>query len=96
VITTTRRERPSLCRNNVYVHTQDVNEYLDLVDQANFEHEDLILCTEDEGGEDVELYELLPLYEKLFHELNNLHADILVGNHAIADDFEFTAHAVCT
>lgn len=62
--------------------TQD--EYLDLVDQAIFEVEDVLMCAEDEGDpEDSAFSDILPVYEKLSSDLKKLHADILQGKHAI-------------
>jgi len=60
---------------------ESVDEYLDLVDQAIFEMEDVLACAEDEG-EDIDLSELTPLYEYLVKELKLLHAKLLSGNHS--------------
>lgn len=59
---------------------ESVDEYLDLVDQAIFEMEDVLACAEDEG-DDIELSELTPLYEYLVKELKTLHASLLSDNH---------------
>jgi hypothetical protein len=62
--------------------TQD--EYLDLIDQAIFEIEDVLMCAEDEGDpEDSVFSDILPVYEKLSSDLKKLHADILQGKHVI-------------
>lgn len=62
--------------------TQD--EYLDLVDQAIFEIEDVLMCAEDEGDpEDSAFSDILPVYEELSSNLKKLHADILQGRYAI-------------
>jgi len=56
--------------------TQD--EYLDLVDQAIYEIEELLMCAQDEGDpEDSEFSDILPVYERLSSELRKLHADVL-------------------
>jgi len=59
---------------------ESVDEYLDLVDQAIFEMEDVLACAEYED-DDIELSELTPLYEYLVKELKLLHAKLLSGNH---------------
>ncbi|MBI3777446.1 MAG: hypothetical protein HY274_00760 [Gammaproteobacteria bacterium] len=62
--------------------TQD--EYLDLVDQAIFEIEDVLMCAGDEGDPDDSAFsDILPLYEKLSADLKQLHADILAGRQTI-------------
>ena len=62
--------------------TQD--EFLDLVDQAIFEFEDIRMCAEDEGDpEDQEFSDILPVYEHLSKELKQLHANVLQAKHAI-------------
>lgn len=67
------------------------DEYLDLVDQAIFEIDELLMCAEDEGDGDLEFTELLPVYEQLADSLRILHADIQSGAHAFASqsDLEF-------
>jgi hypothetical protein len=65
--------------------TQD--EYLDLVDQAIFEIEEVLMCAEDEGDpEDHEFSDILPVYEQLSKELKKLHADVLQGKQVISKD----------
>ncbi len=60
------------------------NEYLDLVDQAIFEIEDVLMCAGDEGDPDDSAFsDVLPLYEKLSADLKKLHADILAGRRAV-------------
>lgn len=54
------------------------NEYLDLIDQAIFEMDDVLACA-DEEVEDMQLSELVPLYEYLVKELKQLHADLVAG-----------------
>ncbi|MHB8741507.1 MAG: hypothetical protein ACYC9L_00105 [Sulfuricaulis sp.] len=62
--------------------TQD--EYLDLVDQAIFEIEDVLMCAEDEGDpEDQEFSDILPVYEQLLRDIKKLHADVQQGRQAI-------------
>lgn len=58
------------------------DEYLDLVDQAIFEIEDILLCAQHEGDpEDYEFSSILPVYEQLSQELKKVHADVLQGAH---------------
>lgn len=61
-----------------------LDEYLDLVDQAIFEIEDVLMCAQDEGDpEDYEFSDILPVYEQLSKELKKLHADVLQGKQVI-------------
>ncbi|MHB8536023.1 MAG: hypothetical protein ACYDBW_11345 [Sulfuricaulis sp.] len=60
--------------------TQD--EYLDLVDQAIFEVEDVLMCAEDDP-EDSAFSDILPVFERLSQELKKLHADVLQGRQVI-------------
>ncbi len=61
-----------------------LDEFLDLVDQAIFEIEDVLMCAGDEGDpEDHEFSDVLPVYEHLSRELKKLHADVLQGKHSI-------------
>jgi hypothetical protein len=60
------------------------DEYLDLVDQAIFEIEDVLMCAQDEGDpDDSEFSDILPVYERLSRELKKLHADVLQGKEVI-------------
>ncbi len=62
--------------------TQD--EYLDLVDQAIIEIEDVLMCAEDEGDpQDQEFSDILPVYEQLSRDIKKLHADVLQGKQTI-------------
>jgi hypothetical protein len=62
--------------------TQD--EYLDLVDQAIFEIEDVLMCAGDEGDpDDQQFSDILPVYEQLSRDIKKLHADIMQGRLAI-------------
>jgi hypothetical protein len=62
--------------------TQD--EFLDHVDQAIFELEDIIMCAQDEGDpEDHEFSDIMPVYEHLSKELKQLHVNVMQGQHAI-------------
>lgn len=57
------------------------DEYLDLVDQAIFEMDDVLACAQDESADDFELSELIPLYEYLTKELRTLHSNLSTGRH---------------
>jgi hypothetical protein len=60
------------------------DEYLDLVDQAIFEIEDVLLCAEHEGDpEDSPFSDILPVYAQISDELKKLHADMLQGQTVI-------------
>lgn len=66
---------------------KNIDEYLDLVDQAIHEIEELLLCAEDEGeAYDYDFSELMPVYRQIEEELKRLHADILAGRHVFAND----------
>ena len=63
--------------------TQD--ECLDLVDQAIFEIEDVLMCAQDEGDpEDSEFSGILPVYELLSKELKNCTPMSCRGNRSSA------------
>lgn len=56
-------------------------EYMDLLDQAIFEIEDVLACAADEGGDDMELSEFIPIYEYLAKELKALHEELVSDSH---------------
>ena len=60
---------------------KDPNEYMDLVDQAIFEVDEIIACAGDEDGEDFALNELMPIFEFLAKELRQLDQDLRSGEH---------------
>lgn len=65
---------------------KNVDEYLDLVDQAIYETEELLLCAGDEGeAYDYDFSEIVPVFEQLVRELKRLHAEIQAGTHVFAD-----------
>ncbi len=72
--------------------TQD--EYLDLVDQAIFEIEDVLMCAQDEGDpEDSEFSGILPVYELLSKELKKLQAEVMQGKQVIGGGAGSAIHA---
>ncbi len=62
-----------------------IDEYLDIVDQAIFEIDELLMCAEDEGEMDYQLTEMAHVYEHLAKILKDLHAYIKDGKHQFAD-----------
>jgi hypothetical protein len=56
-------------------------EYLELVDQAIFEVEDLVRCAEEEDDGIVEFASQLPVYRELAEELQKLRAEVAAGTH---------------
>ncbi len=68
------------------------DEYLDLVDQAIFETDDLLMSAEAEGEED-DFGAYVPIYEQLLKGLRQLHEDVQADRHAFADgaDLPFMA-----
>ncbi len=67
------------------VHAANARRVLDLVDQAIFEIDQLLVCAGDESDDDTELSELTPLYEHLLVELKKLHTDVVSGRHRFAN-----------
>lgn len=64
----------------------NLDEYLDLVDQAIYEVDEIIACAGDEDGFDsVNFTELLPVYEALGIELKKLYSAIKNGEHEFAN-----------
>lgn len=64
----------------------NLEEYLDLADQAIYEADEIIACADDEDVTDaMEFTELLPVYEALAIELKKLHMAIKKGEHSFAD-----------
>ncbi len=65
------------------------DEFLDLLDQAIFEADELCVSV---GFDEIEEFEpFAPVYEQLAYRLRALHAKILAGEHQFADgsDLEF-------
>ena len=66
-----------------------VDQFLDLVDQAIFELDDLLVCAEDESGiDDDQLLRLLPLYRHLAEALKQFHGEVVAGQHHYAQGQE--------
>ncbi len=62
------------------------DEFLDLVDQAIYETDEIMMCAADEGDpEDYQYSAMLPLFEQLRRELRTLHAAVVEGRHVFAD-----------
>lgn len=62
------------------------DEFLDLVDEAIYEIDEIMMCAADEGDpEDSQYSELLPLFEQIHRELKALHAAVIEGRHVFAD-----------
>ena len=58
------------------------DEYLDMVDQAIYEADELLMCAQDEGDpEDSDFSAILPVLEQISKELKKLHASIMQGTH---------------
>ena len=62
---------------------RNVDDYMELINQALFEIEDLILCAEDEGEADAEFSAVMPDLRVIEAGLKALHAEILGGNYVI-------------
>jgi len=62
---------------------KSVDDYVELINQALFEVEDLILCAEDEGEGDTEFTDMMPDLRVIEAGLKALHAEILGGDYVI-------------
>ncbi|MBI5613057.1 MAG: hypothetical protein HY942_08360 [Gammaproteobacteria bacterium] len=58
------------------------DDYLDLVDQAILETDDLIACAQYEADSDEDFAGMLPVYQQLRAELEKLHSVVRAGSHA--------------
>ena len=58
---------------------KNVDDYMELINQAMFEVEDLILCAEDEGDGDTEFSAMTPDLRMIEAGLKALQAEILGG-----------------
>ncbi len=66
---------------------KNTDEYLDLLDQAIYDAEELLMCAGDEGeAYDYDFSEIVPVIEQLVRELKKLHAEVKAGTHAFAND----------
>jgi hypothetical protein len=62
---------------------KNVDDYIELINQALFEVDDLILCAEDEGESDAEFSTMMPDLRAIEAGLKALHAEILGGSYVI-------------
>ncbi|MDA8362566.1 MAG: hypothetical protein M0Z84_01855 [Gammaproteobacteria bacterium] len=60
---------------------QSLEEYLDIIEQAQFEVEDLLRCAEEEGDGLQEFGARIPIYQQLAAALDRLHAEVADGSH---------------
>jgi len=69
------------------------DDYLDLVDQAILETDDLIACAQYEADGDEDFAGMVPVYQQLRSELDKLHAAVRAGGHAFGEgvDLPFMA-----
>jgi hypothetical protein len=59
-----------------------VDDYLDLVDQAIYETDEVLMCAADEGDpEDSDFSGILPVFEQLSRDLKSLHEEVRQGRH---------------
>lgn len=68
-------------------------EYLELVEQAIFEVQDLVRCAEEEDGGIEEFASQLPVYRELAEGLQKLRAEVVAGAHVFGgkQDLPFMA-----
>ena len=69
----------------IFTKPKTIDEYLDIVDQAIFEIDELLMCAEDVGEMDYQLTEMARVYEHLAKILKDLHINIKDGKHQFAD-----------
>lgn len=69
---------------------KNTDDFLDLIDQAIFEVEDLVTSAGDEGEEEA-FGRYLPVYEQLLSELRALHEAVQGGRHRFADGSDLKA-----
>lgn len=66
--------------------SESKDDFLDLVDQAIYEIDEIMMCAQDEGDpEDYQYSAVLPLFEQMHGQLKALHAAVREGRHAFAD-----------
>lgn len=69
---------------------QTPKEYLDLIEQAQFEVEDLLRCAEEESDGAQEFGTRIPVYEQLNAELGRLQREVADGSHSFRDGQDLT------
>lgn len=62
---------------------QNVDDYIELIDQAIFEIDELFACAEDEGDDDTEFTAMTPVLRQIEAALKSLRAEIEGGEYAI-------------
>jgi hypothetical protein len=70
-------------RTSECINHKNVDDYLELINQAMFEIDDLILCAEDEGDGDTEFSTMTRDLRVIEAGLKASHAEILSGNYVI-------------
>ncbi len=69
---------------------QTPKEYLDLIEQTQFEVEDLLRCAEEEGDGLQEFGARTPVYQQLRAELGRLRKEVAEGSHNFGDGQDLT------
>ena len=64
---------------------QTPEEYLNLIEQAQFEVEDLLRCAEEEGDGIQEFASQIPIYQQLAAALRQLHGEVADGSHVYGE-----------
>jgi hypothetical protein len=77
------RTTRSLEDNELMYKPKSVDDYVELINQALFEIEDLILCAEDEGEDDNEFTLMTPDLRLIEEGLKALQAELLGGDYVI-------------
>ena len=71
----------------------DPDDFLDFVDQAIFDMDDLIAYAQDESDTEGDFAGMLPVYQQIVAELKKLHAAVRAGTHpfGVGQDLPFMA-----
>jgi len=69
--------------HNLCINAKSVDDYVELINQALFEIEDLILCAEDEGEDDNEITHMTPDLRLIEGGLKALQAELMSGDYVI-------------
>jgi hypothetical protein len=75
------------------MNANDPDDFLDFVDQAIFDMDDLIAYAQDESDMEGDFAGMLPIYQQIVTELKKLHAAVQAGTHPFGDgqDLPFMA-----
>ncbi len=67
------------------MNASDSDDFLDLVDQAIYEMDDLIAYAQDDSDMEGDFSGMLTIYQQIIAELKKLHAAVRAGTHAFGE-----------